>query len=880
MNSKKNITLAYFFFVFLIQIANGDCVYHKKIKVDLSTPSNSNWQTIGLWNFNVVNNLSDGKVIARDASIMPTAHSRHNHHLTIHDGDQNNGWGATLVNSMPGFGRALKLDGINDYISSFTTFPIKDSFAFDFWINVERKTGENVWLVDMPNVWSLTLENDCTRINLYIWDENDTAYRIRKSFNPGLGWQHISVGYRDGKAWLQVMNGDGGVVNLDAPMKHIGQNTHFTIGARSNRTGFLQGLIDDIHWTWPNARISTAEEMLRTIDDPVARRGTSALLNYYHQYKDSIDSYAQQLSSYNTNRPSGERWLVNWAYASLVLFSDEEKIARAEKILADLLRAKATVFSDSGYEWDPMYWELKILARLINTPALKEKITDDTQQLIRGLLWDFVSTLQRDGICDWRIENLHTIFKSDNHDLKKRVVFLLTAQALKNDPRWSNVKYADGSNPETNYVRWRDNLIAYFRLRAGAGLDVEFGAPGYAGVRIGPMFILHDVVEDDFLAALVSDFLDLYFADVAQEVLYGIRGGAKVRTYKTRNSFVHTGDNLLFYNHLTAGQPENLHSLISTDSFAAAYTNYRLPEAVRELMTQPDAKGSYEYKSRRLGQGGMRLVDFGLKAPDVGPVYEAIFPPSILRTSFATPAWVLGTFTLDEAKSYMLISSQNHWMGLITTADPDSRIVVSATPSAANDAGRTGYRELQAAQRENVAVFRKQLVSDHTARLRLYVSDDFRMEERPGLLLFENQRVHVAVSVRQPNRRTGYQIAPSSHGPGRYITFDMPNVFLAMEVFDKDKHSSLEEFGRVLATNSFEFDLAFESIRYQSLSSGCELTMFSDLRLPQINGEQVNLFPKKVYDSPWLKSVYGSGVVEINSPSGKKISLDFNVNTD
>jgi len=59
----------------------------------------------------------------------------------------------------------------------------------------------------------------------------------------------------------------------------------------------------------------------------------------------------------------------------------------------------------------------------------------------------------------------------------------------------------------------------------------------------------------------------------------------------------------------------------------------------------------------------------------------------------------------------------------------------------------------------------------------------------------------------------------------------------------------------------------------------CALTLLTDLSgIPEVNGKEVNFTPPKLYDSPYLNSEYGSGIVTIQK-GGQKRVLDFTKTT-
>lgn len=219
---------------------------------DYSSPKKDTYQTLGLWDFEGSRTLSDGKVIVEDQDYAPTTLDREDRHLTMNDGDSANGWGFTPVSSMSGFGKAVELDGVNDSIRSFVPFEAIQNFEFEVWVNVTPKAG-NVWIADMPGVWWLVMDTDCTRINFDIWASDGTSHRIRKAINPAVGWQHIKVGYVNGTAYMDILGGQNGTLDINKTIQRLNWNLYMRIGARDNNTGFFDGIMDDIRWSNPTA---------------------------------------------------------------------------------------------------------------------------------------------------------------------------------------------------------------------------------------------------------------------------------------------------------------------------------------------------------------------------------------------------------------------------------------------------------------------------------------------------------------------------------------------------------------------------------------------------------------------------------------------------
>ena len=60
-----------------------------------------------------------------------------------------------------------------------------------------------------------------------------------------------------------------------------------------------------------------------------------------------------------------------------------------------------------------------------------------------------------------------------------------------------------------------------------------------------------------------------------------------------------------------------------------------------------------------------------------------------------------------------------------------------------------------------------------------------------------------------------------------------------------------------------------------ALGQPAKMTLYLDGReLPEVNDRPINLAPEKVYDSPYLTSAHGSGVVTIQK-SPRRMKLDF-----
>src|SRR5262249_7710538 len=115
----------------------------------------------------------------------------------------------------------------------------------------------------------------------------------------------------------------------------------------------------------------------------------------------------------------------------------------------------------------------------------------------------------------------------------------------------NNRRYADGSTPQQQVVAWTKHWNDWFDTRAKYGLLIEAGSPSYTGYTMQAILNIYNFALDATLRAKAGMFLDLVFADFAQQSLHHVAGGAKSRSYP-RDSYEGSGDamtnfaNLLF----------------------------------------------------------------------------------------------------------------------------------------------------------------------------------------------------------------------------------------------------------------------------------------------------------------------------------------------
>ena len=164
------------------------------------------------------------------------------------------------------------------------------------------------------------------------------------------------------------------------------------------------------------------------------------------------------------------------------------------------------------------------------------------------------------------------------------------------------------------------------------------------------------------------------------------------------------------------------------DAFAMLTTDYRLPELILELFQNRKDMGSFQYNTRRPSVG---LQVEGEVRGEQYPIYQPNSDPKYVRSSFVTPQYVLGWFTIDESQPALLVHDQNEEIGAITAVQ-NSRIAITGTPTSSDH--RTSYSDLQAVGVSNAFLARRNVHAHGELPLRLFISSNFVITRQQGWL--------------------------------------------------------------------------------------------------------------------------------------------------
>ncbi len=458
---------------------------------------------------------------------------------------------------------------------------------------------------------------------------------------------------------------------------------------------------------------------------------------------------------------------------------------------------------------------------------------------------------------------------SENHHLASKSCDFLAAQFLRKLPAYAGQKYDDGSTPAQHYEARLAYWLKWFDERAKRGQFVEAGSPSYQGDSINALFNLRDFAEDKILRRKADMYLDLAFAVMAEETLLTTRGGPKSRV-KVGHEYDGGMANDRSYNTLF-NAPGRTFTPLGENTLTTS--SYFPPPAVVSLAKDTRGRGTYSFTTRWPGpvaEGkGKRSGD-----PD-GALWRTLDPErSVLRYGFCTPSYVLGSAGLDP--SWLDDQSMGfRWQGVVFDGDSLARIGFEVAPAKSKD--WHGFNTFFSTQDRNILITQKWVpvppnpASANPAHLRVYFSPTLdAVQEEDGWIFVRDGGAFAAVKV----VAGGYAWTPAwqhadevTKNNRAFITLkaeNAPVILIANQAADYDGNfAAFKAAVKARPVHYADGVLRFETITFCGPS-----------KLGEINGKPVNLAPARGYDSPFIRSEWGSGLIHIRKGS-ETVTLDF-----
>ena len=268
------------------------------------------------------------------------------------------------------------------------------------------------------------------------------------------------------------------------------------------------------------------------------------------------------------------------------------------------------------------------------------------------------------------------------------------------------------------------------------------------------------------------------------------------------------------------------------------------------------------YRGRNPG-----LAEEGFYTPK--PSYHLLQNGGLIRYSYCTPNFIMGSLACEARRyeDWVMISSQNRWMGIIYNENPDARIF----PLCKTGEDMRAYNQMWAVQKKGAMIVQKlknQLHSRGAGGMQVWIS-------KHGLSLPLETMGWVFVDCGE----SFTAIKPVNGGykwldekTGKWMVFTDQYTPIIFEVVPKSAYLSMSAFQEKIIANSYS--LQNKILHYKSLD-GNSLTLPTNyVGLPMVNGKEVNLAPDLVWNSPYVVSKFNSGMVKIQK-GDRTLNLDF-----
>ncbi|MCA9744359.1 hypothetical protein KC734_22660 [candidate division KSB1 bacterium] len=520
---------------------------------------------------------------------------------------------------------------------------------------------------------------------------------------------------------------------------------------------------------------------------------------------------------------------------------------------------------------------------------------------------------------------------SENHDLVAKVSSLITSQIFMNEPEykdriypdlgtgggykyWFHSMYSndrvdgpqgrahekDGKDytPADHYQAWLAYFDRYFSERAKKGFFLEVASPGYMAVSVSYLTDLFDLCSDAKLKNKAEKFLDLVWAEWAQDQLNGVRGGAKTRA-KAANRWA---DAMYRFARFYFGGEGDA----GTHYFTQLLSNYKLKPIIWNIALDRDGLGEFAYISRKPGE------EQNIWPRPLGAERTMLCDTEsrFVRYSWVTPDYILGCQMDHPAAVHSHLSVQARWLGLTFKGENGPRVYPTDAVKIPGGTYRSEGGYCRSVQHENVMLVQQSRrwfqVNPEWYPAKIIADKDFgiyfgdnhdRLLEKDGWIFVENGDAFLAVRVVEGEYAQGWTIGQTDSTSGLTSELieesytwspDKKMIFLhdkyAGMIFEASRrvhHKTLEDFMADILDNELILEKTvvpgFHILRYKGCGPNAKELYFNlaNNEISMIGGKRINFAPDMLFDSPFIQSKYNSGIIKI-SKDDRELVLDFN----
>lgn len=452
-------------------------------------------------------------------------------------------------------------------------------------------------------------------------------------------------------------------------------------------------------------------------------------------------------------------------------------------------------------------------------------------------------------------ESMH--FGGENHSLQFHTSRLVAAQLYPDRPF---AAYASQTGRELAPfdTRWLTRFIE-FRARQGWG---EFDSLGYVSVDMESLVTLRDFAADLRLRRLAGDMCNLLLADIVVDMLQGVMGGAHGRSYaanlhETTSSTSHS----LMHLYFGLGRVEAIPVFHPIECLISDFRPDPLVIDIAIGRREPYVNRERKYLHR-----------FSDALPAV------VGPGSIRKLTWWCPQFVIGAvqfqdgYGADSPDIWYARHQQVEWELLlggqppvsVFTHHPDRQLMHSYW-TGDNDCECGSFFQNGPAVAAVYRIAPKSKFQYIHAHLPHRMMDE--VVQRGQWMFLHRGPVYAGLWSHH-----GWRWTTEGEDAGRELISDGPTHGIVCEAGLADEYVSFAAFQDQLASAAIGFDPQAVSLEYHSPRHGRLGVDADGGRF--LNGQAVDLeYP--TWDSPYLRSAWDSGVVEL-SKDGRKRVIDFN----
>jgi hypothetical protein len=566
---------------------------------------------------------------------------------------------------------------------------------------------------------------------------------------------------------------------------------------------------------------------------------------------------------------------INQSLALFYLGRDPKDIATANQELGEAVTAlpKSNGYNEDveaedsaaisqGEDWEPFHFmRAGLIYRIVrffgaDGSLARGRLTPANETAIDAVFWDWAN-----GNCrmdDTAATHLWTPWKTENHDAQHDATCWEAAELFRHSPQYSDRRYGDGSSAADQYRQWTSYLKSYIRARARWGL-IEFFSPTYARYTLANIYSYADFSDDPELKRVAREFLDLWWAEWAQEQLGGVFGGAQTRVYVERvpEASPMQGVSWMYFGEGGAvkdgREPGYSQSTTST---------YVPPPVVVDLAMDTAGRGTYDVYAQAPG-----LLASGGRRSGTGDRRFTVDPnePAILRIAHVTSDYIMSSSVAAKRpfNDWIPDSAQNRLVGVIMSNDLQARVVVDPqgikTPK--------NYNALWAVQSKATQIVQETSppYSKNTGDMRIWFGAPLSKTERNGWVFVEGSAY---LAVRPASG--GYHWDSSE--PNWFVVDDSTSPVI-LQAGSKSEYPNFTAFQDAVLNAPLRVE--GNTVTFQGLGGAGKLTSYgSPNRQGEIDGVPIDIASSPGLRSPFVNQDRGSTQVRISKGSREE-TLDF-----